>query len=87
MDTNTVRVTGRVFGLPVTDNSRRSKFFRKLLEQLMDLNNPREFNFALIDFAAGICKPRNPFHEICPVREFCNLYKTNDKHLHINSKN
>jgi A/G-specific adenine glycosylase len=76
LDTNTVRVTGRVFGLNISDSSRRSKQFRSILEKFIDTRHPREFNWALIDFAALVCKSRNPLHEQCPIKEFCKFYNT-----------
>lgn len=78
LDTNTVRVAGRAFGLPITDSSRRSRLFRNVLEQLKDLEHPREFNFALIDFAAKVCRPK-PIHEQCPVTEYCVYYKVHQE--------
>jgi A/G-specific adenine glycosylase len=71
LDTNTVRVTGRVVGLPVKDSSRRSTRFRRILEALVDLQNPRDFNFALLDLAAAICTPRDPRCTRCPLLPFC----------------
>lgn len=35
LDTNTVRVAGRLLGLPITDSSRRSQLFRSVLERLI----------------------------------------------------
>jgi len=75
LDTNTVRVVGRLLGLPVTDSSRRSKIFRKVLERLMDKEHPREFNFAVIDFAALICKNTTPLHQECCIKRYCSYYK------------
>jgi A/G-specific adenine glycosylase len=74
LDTNTVRVTGRIFGLIINDSSRRSKQFRLILEKFIDTQQPREFNWALIDFAALVCKSRIPVHEQCPVRNYCAYY-------------
>lgn len=74
LDTNTVRVAGRVFGLSITDSSRRSILFRKVLEQFIDSDSPREFNFALIDLAALICKPKRTLHTICPICDHCRFY-------------
>jgi A/G-specific adenine glycosylase len=74
LDTNTVRVTGRILGLRINDSSRRSKQFRQILENSIDKRHPREFNWALIDFASLICKSQRPFHEKCPVREQCTYY-------------
>ena len=74
LDTNTVRVTGRITGLKVTDSSRRSKQFRLVLEKFIDIQHPSEFNWALIDFAALICKSRSPIHAKCPIKDNCAYY-------------
>ena len=74
LDTNTVRVAGRIFGLLITDTSRRSKLFREVLERFIDSKHPREFNFALIDFAAAICRPKIPLQNICPIHDYCRFY-------------
>lgn len=71
LDTNTVRVVGRVFGLEITDGSRRSKKFREILETLIDKKHPREFNWAMIDLAALVCTPKNPNHLACPLNDIC----------------
>jgi A/G-specific adenine glycosylase len=75
LDTNTVRVTGRLLGMVITDSSRRSRLFRDVLKILVDPDNPRNFNFALIDFAAAICTPRSPLHLECPLRSYCRFFR------------
>ena len=74
LDTNTVRVAGRVFDLQVTDSSRRSHVFRSLLQGCLDVQHPREFNFGLIDLAAKICTVRTPQHEECCLKGYCSSY-------------
>jgi A/G-specific adenine glycosylase len=72
VDTNTVRITGRLFGLKVTDYSRRNRKFRDLITALVDLNNPKMFNYALLDLADRICtKIQSPKCHLCPVNKFC----------------
>ncbi|MBU7017614.1 MAG: A/G-specific adenine glycosylase [Theionarchaea archaeon] len=71
LDTNTVRITGRIFGIKTTDSSRRSVTFRELLQFLVDEKNPREFNFALIDLCALICRSSRPSCSQCPVIKIC----------------
>src|SRR5205807_9804726 len=55
IDTNTVRVVGRIFNLEVKDSSRRNPLFRKLIAGLVDLGEPRAYNYALLDLAAQVC--------------------------------
>jgi A/G-specific adenine glycosylase len=71
LDTNTVRVCGRLFGRRINDSSRRSQTFRRDLTFLLDVINPRDFNYAMIDLAAKVCRSKSPDCEICPVSEFC----------------
>lgn len=71
VDTNTVRVLGRVFGLRITDSLRRSRQFHELARIVLDPQYAREFNFALLDLAAMICTPRNPQCIECPIQAYC----------------
>ena len=71
LDTNTVRIVGRLTNIPVTDGSRRSKAFRVQLETLVDTHHPRRYNYALLDLGALICRSRNPLCEQCPVLQHC----------------
>ena len=75
LDTNTVRIASRVFGLKVTDSSRRSRLFRDALRSLLDRDHPREFNLALLDLAALICRPRLPRCASCPLCAQCEYGK------------
>ncbi len=70
-DTNTVRITGRVCGIGVSDNSRRNKKFHSLMKDLLDREHPREFNYAMLDLGALICMPRIPLCEICSINHLC----------------
>jgi A/G-specific adenine glycosylase len=72
IDTNTVRITGRVFGLEMKDSSRRNAIFRKLIATMVDPEHPREYNYALLDLAHLIClKKQGPLCQECPIRTFC----------------
>jgi A/G-specific adenine glycosylase len=71
LDTNTVRILGRIFGLEVTDASRRKKPFQELAQSVLDRANSREFNYALIDLGALICKPKKPLCSVCPLNQTC----------------
>lgn len=76
IDTNTVRVVGRLFGLEIKDSSRRNRRFRKLITALVDLDEPRIYNYALLDLADQVCmKKRPPECGRCPVAEWC-IYGT-----------
>lgn len=71
-DTNTVRIVGRLFGLQVKDSSRRNKQFRELLTSLVHPNEPRLYNYALLDLADKTCKKKQPPDcHYCPLQRMC----------------
>ena len=72
VDTNTVRIIGRVFNLPTRDSSRRNRMFQNLLFDLVDPLEPKSYNYALLDIGALICtKSRPPSCQICPLETIC----------------
>ncbi|SNQ60396.1 HhH-GPD family protein [Candidatus Methanoperedens nitratireducens] len=76
LDTNTVRVIGRIFGIKITDSSRRSKKFYKIMQDIVLYEEPRRLSLSMIDFAALVCTAKNPRHDLCPLRDICCFYKT-----------
>jgi A/G-specific adenine glycosylase len=70
-DTNTVRVVGRIYDIPTNPESRRKKPVRQILEALLYRQEPRLYNYALLDLASLICTPTDPSCEICPVLRYC----------------
>jgi A/G-specific adenine glycosylase len=75
LDTNTVRIIGRIFGLKINDYSRRNKKFEIIMQALIDLGNCRDVSLTMIDFAQAICRPTYPFCSECPIRDTCIFYK------------
>lgn len=72
LDTNTVRIAGRLLGWPVKDSSRRNACFRQALQMLVDPQEPRAFNYALLDLAHLVClKRQSPLCEQCPLSIWC----------------
>ena len=72
VDTNTVRVVGRVFGLEIKPSSRRNRRFRELLSSLLDRDHPADYNYALLDLAHLVClSRRSPECELCPLEPCC----------------
>lgn len=86
LDTSTVRVVGRIWGLPVRDSSRRSRRFRQLMEAMVRSPDPRSVALALLDLAALVCRPGVPECEKCPLTDLCqfrraygNTQRTSDR--------
>lgn len=82
VDTNTVRVIGRLFGLKIKDSSRKNRQFRDLLSALLDRENPRLYTYALLDLANKICtKKQKPACTQCPLKSWCLYAQQNNQFL------
>lgn len=74
IDSNVIRILGRLSGVDTHAESRRDRKFRDIVDGLIPKKRFREFNLALLDLGALICTPRNPRHDECPVRKHCFHY-------------
>lgn len=75
LDTNTVRVIGRIFDIKITDSSRRSTKFRNVMFDIINFEDPRKMSLLMIDFAALVCiSGDNPHCLICPLKKNCIFY-------------
>ncbi len=75
VDTNTVRVAARYFGFDYNPESRRRKPVIQAVSCLVDERHPASSNYALLDFAASVCKTQKPEHNKCPLASRCAYYK------------
>ena len=74
VDTNTVRIVGRIYGVHTKDSSIRNQKIRLLIENLIDRQFPSKFNYALLDLAHLVChKKKEPECKVCPISSFCNV--------------
>ena len=71
MDTNTVRVISRIYGVGIKESARRSEKMRIRYSKLRNGRDAREFGYAMIDLAATICLSGQPQCYDCPVRPLC----------------
>jgi len=78
IDTNVVRVVCRYFGLPEADSLRRHKGFQAFADSLVRHSLPRQLNYALLDLASLICRPKRPHCHICPLSANCCWSKANE---------
>ena len=66
IDGNMVRILKRYFNITSKKkNPRSDNFIWEQMEDLLPLERYKEFNYALLDFAALICKFYNPKCEKC----------------------
>jgi len=78
LDSNIVRFISRYFGYTQTDNSRRKKKYKQKVDLLIPKKKPRQFLYALLDFAHFICRARAPECTVCCISKKCNYYLENN---------
>jgi A/G-specific adenine glycosylase len=75
VDGNVERVLARYFAIDTAPGTTQGKkIFAATALELLDKKNPGAFNQAIMDFGAGICKPRNPACSICIMAEKCQAF-------------
>jgi len=73
IDSNAVRLWGRIFNFKIRPETRRKKSFRELVHRITPSKECRIFNYGVLDFSRKICKPK-PFHLKCPLKKICSYY-------------
>lgn len=88
IDGNVYRVLSRIFGIsePI-DTTKGKKIFAELANQLIDQNNPGDFNQAVMEFGALHCKPKQALCHQCGFARSCIAYSLNTiEHFPVKSK-
>lgn len=76
VDTNVIRLFERVFS--IRSSKARPRTDRKIWEfaaQLVPKGKCREYNQALLDFAASVCRSKKPLSAVCPENKICSCAK------------
>ena len=88
VDGNVFRVISRFFGIdkPI-DSTGGKKYLNTLAEELLDSQNSANYNQAIMDFGATVCKPAAPLCKDCPLKLKCIALKENKvRELPVKSK-
>ncbi len=76
VDGNVYRVLARYFDIEIPINSTEGiKMFKKLAFEVIDKNDPANFNQAIMEFGAVQCKPQSPYCNSCPLASSCSGLK------------
>ncbi len=72
VDGNVYRVLSRVYGINIPINTTTGfKTFKLLAQELLDINNPGDFNQALMEYGATVCTPKKPLCLSCIFNTQC----------------
>jgi A/G-specific adenine glycosylase len=81
VDGNVIRVMSRLFGIENPWNKKGAEEIKMSAQQLMNtLPNtflPGNYNQAVMELGATVCKKQNPLCSVCPVSSVCHAFKTN----------
>lgn len=72
VDGNVKRVLSRLLEIDTPVNrSNAHKFFQKPADRLICPQRPGDFNQAIMELGALVCRPKNPDCRQCPLADFC----------------
>lgn len=76
VDTNFIRIIDRIFGFKSEKSrARNDKKIWEFATMLIPKGKSKEFNLAALDFAAVLCKSKNPKCDMCPLIKYCVFHK------------
>ncbi len=71
LDTNMARLLERYFGSRKLADIRDDPYLQELAYRLVRCGEPKAVNWAVLDYAAMVCRPRNPECQDCQARGRC----------------
>lgn len=77
VDGNVLRVLTRFFGIENDIRSSKTKNeIQKIADSIIPESTPADFNQAIMELGATICKPRRPLCDQCPLSTECAAYNS-----------
>ena len=74
VDESSGRLLRRMLGLKSSSPAYADKQLIDIAASLIPEESPREFNLALLDIAAAVCKPKSPQCPSCPLSTVCDYF-------------
>jgi len=74
LDVNMARVLERYFGPRQLADIRYDPYLQKLSHKVVDHECSKQISWAILDFAAAVCKSRKPACSSCSLSENCKFY-------------
>lgn len=81
LDANVRRILMRLKGLKRMASSRYDKILMDFLLPLLPKKDYGDFNQALMELGAMICKPKNPRCLLCPILRYCGAWKKGEQEV------
>lgn len=75
LDVNMSRILHRYFGIPSKKDVRLDKTMLKLATLVVNTRDCNSLNWAFLDYAALVCKARNPLCDECVLQFHCHYFQ------------
>lgn len=76
IDVNMSRVLERFFGPRKMADIRYDPYLQGLARKVVNHSESKKINWAILDFAATVCKAKSPLHEGCPLKGKCQFFNS-----------
>jgi len=86
IDANVRRVIMRILALPGEADTKQDKLINEFLLKVLPKKNVGDFNQALMELGALVCRSNEPVCISCPVSQYCQAYKTSRQEIIPQSK-
>ena len=74
LDVNMARLLERFFGERNLADIRHDPYLQTLAYRVVNIKKTKELNWAILDYAALVCKKRGPVCKICTLSEYCEYF-------------
>ncbi len=81
LDANVRRVGMRLYAIQGKASSRIDNALLNKIRDLFPAKNARDFNQAMMELGAIVCRPGNPSCLLCPVQRFCRAYERGEQEI------
>ncbi len=81
VEANVRRLMMRLLSIHCKAQPKNDRTFLPFLNCCLPQKKPGQFNQALMELGALVCKPKNPICSLCPITEFCQAYKAGEQEI------
>jgi A/G-specific adenine glycosylase len=75
IDANVRRVVMRLLACPGLADNKQDRKIDEFLQQVLPTRGVGDFNQALMELGALVCRSKEPLCKICPINQYCEAYK------------
>jgi len=81
IDANVRRVVMRLLALPGIADTKQDKVINDFLLKVLPKKEVGDFNQALMELGALVCRSKEPLCSLCPVKKYCKAFKESKQEL------